>query len=59
MKTKKLNRKKKKIWEQYGKDKIKSIQEYEINEKGQLVLVKSESFDYDGEEQLWRKIYAD
>ena len=42
-----------------NKDKIKSIQEYEINDKGQLVLVKSESFDYDGEEQLWRKIYAD
>ena len=58
MKTKKLNKKKKKIWEQFGKDRIKQIQEFEINDKGQLVLVKSQSFDYDNEELLWRRTYT-
>ena len=48
MKTKKLNKKKKKIWEHFGKDRIKTIQEFEMNDRGELVLVKSQTFEYDG-----------
>ena len=44
MKTKNLNKKKKKIWKYTGEDKIKSIKEYRINDRGELVLVKSQNF---------------
>ena len=58
MKTKKLNKKKKKIWEHFGKDRIKTIQEFEMNDRGELVLVKSQSFDYDNEEMMYRRCYT-
>ena len=48
MKTKNLNKKKKKIWKYTGEDKIQAIKEYRINDRGELVLVKSQNFEYDG-----------
>ena len=55
MKTKNLNKKKKKIWKYTGEDKIKSIKEYRINDRGEIVLVKSQTLDYDPMDILFRK----
>ena len=55
MKTKKLNKRKKKMWEHTGEDKIQSIKEYRINDRGELVLVKSQTFEYDGMDILFAR----
>lgn len=56
MKTKKLNKKKKKIYENYATEPMRIIQEFRLNDRGEIVLTKSQSLTYD-EMDIWFKRY--
>ena len=47
MKTKKLNKIKKKIFNNYSSEPMRIVQEFRLNDRGEIVLVKSQSLDYD------------
>ena len=47
LKTKKLNKIKKKIFKNYSSEPMRIGQEFRLNDRGEIVLVKSQSLDYD------------
>ena len=56
MKTKKLNKIKKKIFNNYSSEPMRIVQEFRLNDRGEIVLTKSQSLDYD-EMDIWLKKY--
>ena len=55
MKTKKLNKIKKKIIQNYSSEPMRIVQEFRLNDRGEIVLVKSQSLDYDPFELMMKK----
>ena len=55
MKTKKLNKIKKKFAQVFKTEPMRIVQEFRINDRGEIVLVKSQTMDYDCMDILFRK----
>ena len=55
MKTKKLNKIKKKFAQVFNTDPIEITLKFRINDRGDIVLVKSQTLDYDSMDILFRK----
>ena len=55
MKTKKLNKIKKKFAQVFNTDPIEITLKFRINDRGEIVLVKSQTLDYDCMDILFRK----
>ena len=55
MKTKKLNKIKKKFAQIFNTDSIEITLKFRINDRGEIVLVKSQTLDYDPMDILFRK----
>ena len=55
LKTKKLNKIKKKFAKVFNTDPIEINLKFRINDRGEIVLVKSQTLDYDPMDILFRK----
>ena len=55
MKTKQLNKKKKKIFNNYATEPMRIVQEFRLNDRGEIVLTKSTSLTYDEMDILFKK----
>ena len=55
MKTKKLNKIKKKFAKVFNTNPIEINLKFRINDRGEIVLVKSQTLDYDSMDILFRK----
>ena len=55
MKSKKLNKKKKKIYQNYATEPMRIIQEFRLNDRGEIVLTKSQSLNYDEMDILFKR----
>ena len=59
MKTKKLNKIKKKVYKNYATEPMRILQEFRLNDRGEIVLVKSDALTYDQMDIWYRKHYME
>jgi len=59
MKIKKLNKLKKKMYKNYATEPMRILQEFRLNDRGEIVLVKSDALTYDQMDIWYRKHYME
>ena len=59
MKIKKRNKLKKKMYKNYATEPMRILQEFRLNDRGEIVLVKSDALTYDQMDIWYRKHYME